>query len=242
LAWSAILLSGCGLTARDAITYHTFNYPAPSRDVPTPARGTLMIYRFLLSPSVESGFLVVARPKGKPRSLTYQRWAHNPADMITDLVRRDIADAGLFSKTVDQSSSERYRYALEGTIRKLGGKVARGKTNAVIEVRVSLTDFGVPLGADKKLMERVYRIAKRCGDSSPEEIMEGLNRAVGELSTRLRTDIRAALKAHGRIPAETGSVSGPVVPTGDKVKRSKDGSSSNPPAPANSPRSTALQI
>jgi ABC-type uncharacterized transport system auxiliary subunit len=238
----AMLFQGCGLTARDAITYHTFHYPAPSRDVPTPALGTLMIYRFLLDPSVETGFLVVARPKGKARWLTYQRWAHNPADMITDLVQRDIADAGLFSKTVGQSSNDRYRYALEATVQQLGGKVSQGKSYAVVQVHATLTDFGAPMGIDKTLMERDYRIAKPCKDSSPEGIIDGLNRAVKELSMRLRSDIRATLKANGRIPAEARGVSDDVVRTGDKGKRSRDKSSPDFPAPKSSPQPTATYL
>ena len=238
----AMLFQGCGLTARDAITYHTFHYPAPSRGVPSPAPGTLMIYRFLLNPSVETGFLVVARPKGKARPLTYQRWAHNPADMITDLVQRDIADAGLFSKTVGQSSNDRYRYALEGTVQELGGKVSQGKTYAVVHLHATLTDFGVPLGIDKTLMEREYRIAKPCKDSSPGGIIDGLNRAVKELSMRLRSDIRAALKASGRIPAEAGGVSDDVVRTGGKGKRSRDKSSQDCRPPTSSTQPTATYL
>jgi hypothetical protein len=82
---------------------------------------------------------------------------------------------------------------LEGKIHELRGVTGKDKPRAVIEVETALIDFGAPLGAKKTLMERRYRMAVPCKDSSPTAIVEGLNQAVREVSDRLRNDIRSTL-------------------------------------------------
>jgi ABC-type uncharacterized transport system auxiliary subunit len=113
--------------------------------------------------------------------------------MITDLIERDLSREGLFERTVGQFSSVRYRYALEGKILELRGVTDKGKPRAVIKVEAELIDFGAPLGARKTLMKRRYRMAVPCKDSSPNAIVEGLNRAVREVSVSLRDDLRSTL-------------------------------------------------
>jgi ABC-type uncharacterized transport system auxiliary subunit len=191
--WVAILVVGCAVRSRDVVSYHAFNYPVPLKDSPASIPGTLMVYRFLLAPRVNTDFLVVSQGKGKQESVPYHRWDENPADMITDLIERDLARAGLFERTVGQFSTVRYRYALEGKILELRGVTGDGKPRAVIEVETALIDFGAPLGAQKNVMERRYRIEIPCKDSSPTAIVEGLNRAVREVSVRLRDDLRSTL-------------------------------------------------
>jgi ABC-type uncharacterized transport system auxiliary subunit len=195
-----LLCAGCATKTRETVTYHSLDYPLPGRDSPTAMPGTLMIYRFLIDPSVDTRLLVLTKSKDKKESLTYQRWSQNPSDMITDLIQRDLEASGLFEKTVGQFSSERYRYALEARIIDLRGVTGDGGAKAVLEVEASLTDFGAPLGAEKNILKQRYRIEAPCKDSSPQAIMDGLNQAVGELSTRLRNDIRSTIEK-ARIPA-----------------------------------------
>ena len=191
--WVAVFVMGCAVRSGDVVSYHSFNYPVPLKNAPEPIPGTLMIYRFLLDPAVNTDYLVVSQDKGKEESVPYHRWNENPADMITDLIERDLARSGLFERTVGQFSTVRYRYALEGKILELRGVTGDGKPRAVVEVETTLIDFGAPLGAQKNLMQRHYRIEIPCKDSSPSEIVEGLNRAVREVSARLRDDLRSTL-------------------------------------------------
>jgi ABC-type uncharacterized transport system auxiliary subunit len=143
---------------------------------------------------VDIDTLVVSQASGTEKSALLHRWEENPADMITELVVRDLDSAGLFQKTVDQLSSARYRYALEGTIRNLQGIVADGKGKALIAVEASLTDFEARMGADKNLLKKLYKIEIPSQDAMPDSIIKALNLAVKEFSERLRADIRAALE------------------------------------------------
>jgi ABC-type uncharacterized transport system auxiliary subunit len=188
------ILAGCAFTSREIITYHAFDYPSPVKETQPPIPGTLMIYRFLPASSVDIDTLTVSQSSGDEKSALLHRWEDNPADMITELVLRDLHSSGLFEKTVDQFSSARYRYALEGIIRNLQGTITDGKGKALLDVEATLIDFEARVGMEKYLLKKLYKIEIPSQDATPDSIIKALNVAVKEFSERLRDDIRAALE------------------------------------------------
>jgi len=190
-----VISSGCAFLGRDAIVYHAFDYPSPqiNADSGPISSDTLMVYKFLLGPSVDIDSLVISSSSGKERLVSFHQWRDNPAHMITELLLRDVANSGLFARTVDQMSTARYRYALEGIIRNLQGLVSDEKGTALIEVNVKLIDFESPFGTRKDLLRKSYRIEVPSVDTEPGSIAKALNTAVGELSQELRQDLRIVL-------------------------------------------------
>ena len=156
-----------------------------------------MVYRFLLENSIDLHNLVIVSSDGVEEKVTLQRWEFDPSDMVTELIQRDIEASGLFEKTVDQWSSARYRYALEGKIQKLEGISKEGKTMAVVEAEATLMDFDSPVGAKKNIMRKEYTIQVPSVDSNPMSIVRAINLAVRKLSEKIRADIVAALVTEG---------------------------------------------
>ena len=135
------IASGCALKTGKAIIYHTLDYPPPDKEFQTPIPHTLMVYRFLLAPDLRSNSILISRPKGADKSVRLHRWQDNPADIVTDILLRDLQASGLFQKTVDQLSNLRYRYALEGTLRDMHGLIKDGQASALVELEVVFTRF-----------------------------------------------------------------------------------------------------
>ncbi len=189
--------SGCALKTGKNVIYHTLDYPPPDKEFKTPIPHTLMVYRFLLAPDVESDSLLVSRPKGAEKSVRLHRWQDNPADLITDILLRDLQASGLFQKTVDQLSDVRYRYALEGTLRDLHGVIKNGHASAVVELEVVFTDFEYPRAAEKDLLKKTYKAEIPSKDASAESILEAFNQGVREISALLRADIDTVLEKRG---------------------------------------------
>jgi ABC-type uncharacterized transport system auxiliary subunit len=189
-----VILTGCALWSREMITYHSFDYPSPVKEAQPPIPGTLMVYRFLPAPSVDIDSLVVSQSAGTETAALLHRWEDNPADMITELVLRDLGNSGLFERTVDQLSSARYRYALEGIIRNLQGTITNGKGKALIAIEATLIDFEARAGLEKNLLKKLYKIEIPSQDATPDSIIKALNLGVKEFSERLRDDIRAAVE------------------------------------------------
>jgi ABC-type uncharacterized transport system auxiliary subunit len=194
-----VLVAGCAVKNRD-IAYYAFNYPSPDKkESESPVKDTLMIYRFLPARSVSLDSLVVSQDKEGEQTLFKYRWEENPADMIADLILRDLQSAGLFERVVDQLSSVRYRYALEGNIKTLQGIIKDGKARAVLQMELMLTDFEAPTGRDKTILKKSYKIEAPSKDTEPESIIKAMNTAIEDVSQRLRTDIRLALENAGAL-------------------------------------------
>lgn len=193
-----VLTWGCSLRHREAVIYHAFDYPAPSRESKAPPiPQTLMIYRFLLDPSVESDAMRTAPAKFCETSRLVHRWQENPADMITDLFLRDMEHSGMFDKVVGQLSNVRYRYALEGTIRQLQGLTRTDTAIALVDMEVTFTDFEAPWGTKRDLFKKPYRVEVPSKDSSAEAMLDAFNQGIREISKHLRGDIKSALARTG---------------------------------------------
>lgn len=187
------IASGCGLETRDTIIYHTLNYPSPDKEFKTPIPHTLMVYRFLLAPDVESDSILTSQPKGSEKPVRIHRWQENPADIITDIVLRDIEASGLFRKVVDQLSNVRYRYALEGTLRDIHGVIKDGQASALVELEVVFTDFDALRPAQKDMLKKTYKVEIPSKDASAESFLAAFDAGVKEISAVLRADIRTAV-------------------------------------------------
>ncbi|MCA1959674.1 MAG: ABC-type transport auxiliary lipoprotein family protein [Desulfomonile sp.] len=211
MAGGILLFAGCATVSREAIMYHALDYPVRPKGASAAVPHTVMIYRFLLGPEVDPDYLVVTGPQSKEQAVRAHRWSRSPADMITDLIERDLSEAGIFEKTVGQFSPVRYRYALEGTVLEMKGVQRGGKATASITVKATLTDFGVPLGADKTILKRTYPIEIESKDAGPEAIVEALNRAVGRLSQELIEDISAAVRGKSQAVRQRSQEASPKV-------------------------------
>jgi len=113
--------------------------------------------------------------------------------MITELVLRDIETSRLFDKAVDQWSSMRYRYALEGTVRNLMGEIVENSARAVVEAEVSFIDFEASKLGKKIIFRKLYKITEPSVDKTPAMIAQAMNRAVKRLSKRIRDDVSASM-------------------------------------------------
>lgn len=207
----ALTLAGCCFWKTQAIRYQAIDYPKPEKVVDTPIPETLMVYHFLIGSSVDLYHLVIEQANGKD-STAGQRWEENPSDMISELIQRDVEASGLFAKTVDQWSTARYRYALEGKLIKLGGVVSKGKAEAVLEAEATLLDFEAPIGSKRKIMSKTYTITVPSVDTNPTSIGRAMNLAVRRLSESIQHDIRKSLENTEGSEHDRG---GPPVQTGE---------------------------
>ncbi len=187
------IASGCGLETRNTIIYHTLNYPPPDKEFKTPIPHTLMVYRFLLAPDVESDSILTSQPKGSEKSSPDSSLAGKSRGYYYGYCVARLEASGLFRKVVDQLSNVRYRYALEGTLRDIHGVIKDGQASAVVELEVVFTDFDAPRPAQKDLLKKTYKVEIPSKDASAESFLAAFNAGVKEISAVLRADIRTAV-------------------------------------------------
>jgi ABC-type uncharacterized transport system auxiliary subunit len=190
----SLFLGSCASQSQEMMRPFFFDFPPPTRASAAPIPQTLMVYQFLLDASVNPEFLIVSGVEPPPADRAVQRWQENPAAMITGLTLRDLASSGLFFQTIDQFSTVPYRYALEGTVRTMEGRIRDGKAVAILRVDVNLIDYEVPWAADKTLLTKAYHVEILGRDSSVEAMEAALSRAAAEYSRRLRRDLRSVMR------------------------------------------------
>lgn len=190
---STITFCGCALWNKEGAVFHAINYPAPKPHMESPISDTIMVYRFLMDSSVDTHYLLISDSKTKTKPVSHHAWIHDPSEMITELVTRDMESSGLFQKAVDQTSNLPYRYALEGTITKFEGKINNGNGSSLIEVEVKLIDFEPQSVGQKLLIKKVYTIRNLSTDTTPESLVKALNAGVKELSEKIRNDAKLSL-------------------------------------------------
>jgi len=219
LAITAILFWGCSHLGSRTPQFLALHYPGPTESASSPIPETLMVYKFLLANNVDLHSLVISKAEDKDGALLRLRWEENPADMVTDLILRDLENSKLFEKTVDQLSSARYRYALEGTILDLRGTIRNGKALGLLVAEASLIDFEPPPGGKRTLMKKSYKIEVPTLDGKPTSMVRAMNTAVRRLSEQIRTDIRASVEKTDN--SDTGSDKNLPIPAQSPVKISQ---------------------
>ncbi|MGC8660368.1 MAG: ABC-type transport auxiliary lipoprotein family protein [Desulfomonilaceae bacterium] len=188
-----VMSCGCGLWNRDAIVFHAINYPIPGKTSELIIPETIMVYRFLMDPAVDTHNLIISDQYSKTKNISNYAWPRDPSTMLTELVTRDLETSGLFQKAVDQTSNVPYRYALEGTIKKFQGVVNGSKGSGLIEMEISLIDFEPRIAGKNKLMKKDYVLEVRSEDTSAKSLVQALDKGTRDLSQQLRNDIRKAI-------------------------------------------------
>ncbi len=191
--FAVLSTGGCALTSKSAITYYNLDYPSPKAEYSKTSPDVLMVYKFLSSSEVDTLLFSISDEKKSSSIVSQHRWQENPVDMITELVLRDIETSRLFDKAVDQWSSMRYRYALEGTVRNLMGEIVENSARAVVEAEVSFIDFEASKLGKKIIFRKLYKITEPSVDKTPAMIAQAMNRAVKRLSKRIRDDVSASM-------------------------------------------------
>jgi ABC-type uncharacterized transport system auxiliary subunit len=188
-----IAFYGCALWSKDAVIFHTINYPAPRAIRESTIPETIMVYRFLMDSSVDTHYLLISDQDSKTKVVSSHAWAQDPSVMLTELAIRDLESSGVFEKAVDQTSNVPYKYALEGAIKKFEGVVNKAKGSGLIEVEVKLIDFEPKSVGQNQLMKKDYVIEIRSADTSPESLVKALEQCANELSEKIRNDVRKSV-------------------------------------------------
>ncbi len=185
--------SGCALWDKDKVAFHAINYPAPNPSKEPVSSETIMVYRFLTDSSVDTQFLKISEPKSNKRIVTSHAWIQDPSETLTELVMRDLQSSGLFRKAVDQTSNVSYRYGLEGAIKKFEGLVSDRQGSGLIEAEIKLIDFEPEIIGKGELFKKVYTVKAPSKDTEPKSIVEALNKAVKEMSDKIREDVSRSI-------------------------------------------------
>jgi ABC-type uncharacterized transport system auxiliary subunit len=182
---SLIILAGCSSKMRYP-SYHTLNLPAPP-DPPAAddAKATVAIREFSAPAYLRRGTIVF---KTSPESVgfyTYQRWAVDPCDFVTDSMRDRLSATGLFAHVKRYDGRPDAEYLVTGRLEKLEEIDYDDGVKVVVAISAQMIRFDTGATVWSKAVSKVGIVDKRTVPAVVSAMSNTMDRAMQELLTPL---------------------------------------------------------
>jgi ABC-type uncharacterized transport system auxiliary subunit len=198
--WRIILcalgLAGCvgGSASPPLVRQYILEYPPPAAGRAAAEEELLKVERFTAA-RIHAGPAMLRR-EGPFRRDAYheRRWRVAPGDMVTDFLRRDLRQAGLFRAVLAARDPEEARYVLEGAVEEFSEVIEGRQRTAVLEATVTLLDSSAREAPERVVLQKSYRCTSPFGSESEAEYAAAMSRAMSQFSRQAIADIDQALK------------------------------------------------
>jgi cholesterol transport system auxiliary component len=189
---ASFLLFGCVSIERSYPDKRYFLLEISSKASPQdPAdSGILQISSARVSPRYADRNFVYRRSDTRFESDFYNQFLISPAALVTEELRRELSQAGLFKFVVGSANPLAPTHTMETMVNTLYGDFRDLKApKAVIEMEFFLTQEASPSGiVFHKLYQRIVPVQER----NPEALVRGWNQGLESISGSLVSDLKAS--------------------------------------------------
>jgi uncharacterized lipoprotein YmbA len=188
-----IVLSGCVSFERNYPDQHYFVLEVKRNVNPstTPGNGVVEIADVRISPRYTEKSFVYRTSEARYESDFYNQFLVAPAVLITEEIRKGLAQSHVFRHVIGSSNQLQPTHVLEAAVNDLYGDFRNGSApKAVLEIEFFLskeTD-----STPQIIMEKRYAKSVDLSRRSPEALVQGWNRALEEILAALVTDLKSA--------------------------------------------------
>jgi len=183
-----VLFTGCSpFGSTPAPEYYRLRYEKETRQCASAFSSRVRVWRFTAAEPFEQRRMVLWDRDRTVRFSETGRWVAAPASMLTEQIRRDIAQSGLFAGTAGELDSGRASLELSGRIRRFVARPCESGYRALLGVSVELKERGT---GERPLLRKSYSLESDCfpaGEAS--EFAEAMDRLASEFSDRLQSDL-----------------------------------------------------
>jgi cholesterol transport system auxiliary component len=122
----------------------------------------------------------------------YHQWIAEPAEMVTQLLSRDIRNANIF-RAVMTTNDPMATHLIRGTVEGFYENDSREKWDAILSVTVTLIKKDEVDIAKKICFQKNYVASQACAENNPEGLAAAMSMAMAKVSERIIIDIRTAV-------------------------------------------------
>ena len=198
LIWCLMcLITGCLGGSRPAplISHYALEYPTPPTLRMEPLASSLRVERFSAARLYAGPEMIIRRGPYRFDPYHEQRWRVSPADLVGDMLRRDLLGSGLFRAVMAARDREETQYLLEGGVEEFLEAEGSGGRSASLAVTVALIDQSQPGKAVRRLLfQKTYRLEEPYTQPGGQGLAAAMSRAMARCSAQVTADIEAALK------------------------------------------------
>ena len=196
LWWALLLLgalsSGCVSFERSYPDKHYFvlEISRDGKPFDRPVNGVLEVSDMRISPRYETQSFVYRTSGSSYESDFYNQFLIAPAALVTEEVRRGLAEAHIFQHVINSSNQTLPTYRLDGTVNALYGDFRdAGTPRAVMEMEFFLSK---PTPATEIVVAKRYSKSVPLSARTPEALVKGWNEALEGIVAAFTADLKSA--------------------------------------------------
>jgi len=192
-----VILQGCANIGKPHydVENYILNYTSPTFENKIKLDKTIRISRFTIAAAYNNQNMIFRTNDYNVDFFNYNRWAVNPADMIADILLRDMQESGLFRAVFSRYAAEETRFIIQGGINDFFLRVGDNGKVAVIAMEITLKDSQQKEATKRILFQKKYSREESLTDQSPQGYCQAMSKALKNLSQQITTDVYAATKA-----------------------------------------------
>ncbi len=189
-------VGGCSSLGKPAheIKYYILDYPAPAIKQLPQIDSTIRLNRFTIAAAYNTQSMIFRPDKYTLDYFSYNRWAVNPADMVADMLQRDLHAVGLFGAVFSRYSIEDAHYILQGSIGEFFLRAEPNGKRAVLDIKITLKDLKKREAQRRVVFQKNYYHEELLTEQTPRGYCEAMSRALEKLSVQITLDIYQAIK------------------------------------------------
>jgi ABC-type uncharacterized transport system auxiliary subunit len=178
---------------RNRVQHYTLEYASPEIPELVPLPVSLKVMRFSVAPAYNTNRIMYRDGSFKRNEYFYHKWRANPGDMVTDFLRRDIRNSGLFKAVLPPGSDFPFSCALEGSVDEFVEWDTPEGWKAVLSVTITLIASNEPDVSKRILFQKTYRAEKPFQEKNPQGLSQAMSLAMGDISSSVIRDIYSVL-------------------------------------------------
>jgi len=192
-----VILQGCANIGKPHYNVENYllNYIAPTFENKIKLDKTIRISRFTIASAYNNQNMIFRTNDYNVDFFNYNRWAVNPADMIADILLRDMQESGLFRAVFSRYEAEETRFIIQGGINDFFLRAGDNGKVAVIAMEITLKDSQQKEATKRILFQKKYSREESLTDQSPRGYCQAMSKALKNLSQQITTDVYASTKA-----------------------------------------------
>lgn len=194
LVFFVIVTAGCtGLSKKyPEREFYMFEVPPVNVKYPPVKDAVVEIMRFNVSPGSDGKEFIYRTGDLSYDADFYNQFFRPPGAMLTEVTGRWLNDTGLFQDVFGSVTQADANYFIEGNVIRLYGDF-RSSPKAVMEIQFLLlkyTDNSSYDSSTKILMARNYSSEIPIASAAPGDLMQGWNKALGEILNAFLGDMK----------------------------------------------------
>lgn len=190
-----VVMTGCfsGAASAPAIRHYTLEYALPAMEHKTVIDAVVRVERFAADHDYQ-GRDMIYRPGPYVRgAYGTHRWNGAPADMVQDMLLKDLYQAGLFKVVLSPDDMGSARYVLNGRITEFLEIDEKERSLASFSVNITVEDLMRTETEGRVVLQKTYRIVEPFAFGEPTKLAPAMSTAMMRFSLALFTDLRRVL-------------------------------------------------